>query len=124
MPISSVDQLENKLHELSERWLHSESFLKPAGFTLKKTLEIRARYQGLKKGIVSSFGIAIHEDLERMHQRVDELERALERAQDRLDEREQALQALNLQFQSQTQVSTSSTKTRKSRAKNRSKNGE
>jgi len=82
----TLDQLEAKLHELSERWVHSDTFLKPAGYTLRRGLKARAMTRALTQRLIRGLGGAAREDLERMHQRVDELERALERTQDRLDE--------------------------------------
>ena len=93
----TLDQLEAKLHELSERWVHSDTFLKPAGSSLQRALKIRASVRRLRSELIASFGVAVHEDIERMHQRVDELERALERTQDRLDERERELRELKIQ---------------------------
>ena len=90
----TFDQLEAKLHELSERWVHSDTFLRPAGSSLQKALKLRAIARRFRRDVIASFGVAVHEDIERMHQRVDELERALERTQDRLDERERELQTL------------------------------
>lgn len=90
----SLVQLETKLHELSERWVHSDSFLKPAGATLQRALWVSAQARQARSALLSRLGVAVREDLERMHQRVDELERALERAQDRLDEKELALKTL------------------------------
>ena len=89
----SVETIEERLHELSERWVNSEGFLKPAGWALRRVVETRVATRKALDAALQLAGLPSGGDVERLHQRIDELERALEREREEAERARERLEA-------------------------------
>ena len=89
----SVETIEERLHELSERWVNSEGFLKPAGWALRRVVSARVTTRKALDAALQLAGLPSGGDVERLHQRIDELERALEREREEAERARERLEA-------------------------------
>lgn len=72
--------LEERLNALTEEWTKSQAFLKPASWGIEQAVQVKGLVREHVSSFVKLWGISHQSELEAVHQRIDELERALERS--------------------------------------------
>jgi hypothetical protein len=115
-----MNQFEEKLGAITDQWIKSNAFLKPASWGVEQSVNAKTFVRENLGSFLKFWGISHESDLESVHQRVDELERALERsieAEALLVERVIRLEAKLEQLQVDAQTKPISTQAKKTTRK-------
>lgn len=75
-----MKQLEERLSALADEWIKSNAFLKPVSWGLQRGVQAQATVKESTQRLLELWGVVTHPEIERLHQRIDGLERALERS--------------------------------------------
>lgn len=75
-----MSTFEERLGLITDQWVKSNAFLKPVSWGLERGITVKSNLQEGVEGLLSLWGISTQADLESLHKRIDDLERALERS--------------------------------------------